>query len=163
MMDKADPTRDLLIERDVPVPPEALWRGWTEPDLLKRWFCPLPWRVTEARIDLRPGGVFFTRMAGPEGEAGDCGPATEGCYLVVEANRRLVWTDALGPGFRPNPEPFMTAEIRFERSPAGGTHYRAVARHATAEACRRHADMGFAAGWNAALDQLVALCREQVA
>jgi uncharacterized protein YndB with AHSA1/START domain len=48
-----DPARDLLLERDVPVSAEALWRGWTEPSLLKQWFCPLPWRVTEAEIDLR--------------------------------------------------------------------------------------------------------------
>jgi uncharacterized protein YndB with AHSA1/START domain len=160
MGDAFDPALDLRIERDVPVPPDLLWRGYTEPDLLMRWFCPLPWRVTEARIDLRPGGVFFTRMAGPEGEEGDCGPETGGCYLLVEPERRLVWTDALGPGFRPNPESFMTADIRFDPLPDGGTRYRAIARHATPEACRRHAEMGFDQGWNAAFDQLVALCGE---
>ena len=52
-----DPARDLLLDREVAPSAEALWRGWTDPELLKQWFCPLPWRVTEAEIDLRPGGA----------------------------------------------------------------------------------------------------------
>ena len=68
-----DPERDLFLARDVAASPEALWRGWTEPDLLKQWFCPKPWRVTDAEIDLRPGGIFRAAMAGPNGEVVDEG------------------------------------------------------------------------------------------
>ena len=52
-----DPNRDLMITRDVDLPPERLWRGWTEPELLMRWFTPAPWRTIACRMDLRPGGV----------------------------------------------------------------------------------------------------------
>ena len=50
-----DPSRSLVLERVIDVPPEQLWRAWTQPELLKQWFCPLPWKVTECEIDLRPG------------------------------------------------------------------------------------------------------------
>jgi uncharacterized protein YndB with AHSA1/START domain len=153
-----DATRDLVLEREVAVPAEALWAGWTEPDLLKRWFCPAPWRVTEAEMDLRPGGAFRTAMEGPNGERND---EDAGCILVVEPARRLVWTDAMGPGFRPRATPFMTVTITLDPLPGGGTRYRAHVQHATPEARQQHADMGFDSGWGTALDQLVALSGER--
>ena len=65
--------------------------------------------------------------------------------------------------FRPVPPtngaddlPF-TGRIEIAPAPDGGTHYRAIAMHADEAACTRHAEMGFADGWSAALDQLVAL------
>ncbi len=47
---------ELILDLDAPR--EKLWRCWTEPKLLEKWFCPKPWYVTDARIDLRPGGEF---------------------------------------------------------------------------------------------------------
>lgn len=43
----------LRLERTLAAPRAAVWRCWTEPDLIQQWFCPLPWRVTEVRADLR--------------------------------------------------------------------------------------------------------------
>lgn len=149
-----DPARDLMLDREVAASAEALWRGWTDPELLKQWFCPKPWRVTEAEIDLRPGGAFRTVMEGPNGERQD---EEAGCYLEIAPARRLVWTDSLGPGFRPRANGFLTAFITFEPLAGGGTRYRVLVKHANEDACRRHADMGFEAGWGAALDQLVEL------
>lgn len=153
-----NPELDLRIERVIPTPREKVWRCWTEPDCLTPWFCPRPWRATECRIDLRPGGLFFTRMAGPEGEwfAGD------GSYLEVSAPSRLVWTNAMLPGWRPAPSRgaascgdfAFTVVLELEET-AGGTLYRATALHATPEDRAKHESMGFDQGWNAALDQLV--------
>ena len=52
---------DLTFERIVDVPP-TLSGAWTEPELIKKWFCPLPWRTIEAEVDVRPGGIFRTTM-----------------------------------------------------------------------------------------------------
>jgi uncharacterized protein YndB with AHSA1/START domain len=93
-----NPTLDLILERVVPVSPDRVWRAWTDPEQLKQWFCPRPWRTTHCQIDLRPGGLFRTVMQSPEGQ--DMEPNT-GCYLEVVPNERLVWTGALEPGFRP--------------------------------------------------------------
>ena len=151
---EVDPDRDLVLERETGVSAEALYSGWTDPALLKQWFCPAPWRVTEAEIDLRPGGAFRTVMEGPNGERHD---EEAGCWLEIQPGRRLVWTDGLGPDYRPRANGFFTAIVTFEPLAGGGTRYRVVCRHPDAESARRHRDMGFEPGWGAAFDQLVAL------
>ncbi|MBU8545208.1 MULTISPECIES: SRPBCC family protein [Roseomonadaceae] len=145
---------DLVLTRIVPVPPRLVWLAWTRPEHLVKWFTPAPWRTTAAEIDLRPGGIFRTVMEGPNGERMD----SPGCWLEVEEERRLTFTDALLPGFRPAPEPFFTATITLEPV-EGGTRYTALAMHRTPEDRDRHAAMGFHQGWGTALDQLVATMR----
>jgi uncharacterized protein YndB with AHSA1/START domain len=63
-----DAENDLVLTRVLDAPRDKVWRCWVEPELLKQWFCPKPWYVSEARIDLRPGGEFYTVMNGPNGE-----------------------------------------------------------------------------------------------
>jgi uncharacterized protein YndB with AHSA1/START domain len=70
-----------------------------------------------------------------------------------EPQRRLVFTDALGPLYRPKAEAFMIAEITMEAT-AGGTRYRALVRHKSAEERKKHEDMGFFQGWGTCLVQL---------
>lgn len=152
-----EPALDLVIQRTVPVPVELVWQAWTDPKHLVEWFTPRPWQTVECEIDLRPGGIFRTVMKSPEGELVDAGA---GCYLVVQAPTRLVWTSALGPGFRPVPAngeddlPF-TADLTFEAD-GDATRYVARAIHGKREVADMHARMGFADGWGTALDQLVA-------
>jgi len=161
-----DPELDLVLERVVDVPPAKVWRAWTQPEELKKWFTPAPWRTVDCEIDLRPGGIFRTVMCSPEGEEM---PHGVGCYLEVMENRRLVWTSALGPGFRPVQsagngddgdcnELLFTAIISMEPHGAG-TKYVAIAMHQDPESTRRHADMGFQEGWGKALDQLVEVAK----
>lgn len=150
-----DPALDLTFTREVDVAPHLVWAAWTTPEHLVHWFTPKPWETVDCEIDLRPGGIFRTVMRSPEGEDMDGGA---GCYLEVVENERLVWTSALGSGFRPNPHDDMafTAFIELEPTPDGGTRYTATAIHRDPEACTRHAEMGFVDGWGTALDQLVA-------
>ncbi len=153
---------DLSFERVVDVPKELIWRAWTEPKHLMPWFCPLPWKTIECEIDLRPGGIFRTVMQSPEGKQF---PGT-GCYLEVIKNGRLVWTNALTPGFRPVVSstvgtvdfPF-TAMIELAAH-GSGTKYTATVIHADEAGCKKHADMGFHEGWGKALDQLVGYARK---
>lgn len=145
-----DKNLDLVLERIVDVSPELIWKAWTTPEHLVHWFTPAPWQTVACEIDLRPGGIFKTVMRSPDGEEFP----SAGCYLEVVEGKRLVFTDALGPGYRPNAEPFMTAVISIE--PHGSsTKYTAMAMHHSAEIRAKHEEMGFADGWGKALDQLV--------
>lgn len=154
-----DPELDLVLERTIPVPPERVWAAWTDPALVVQWFTPAPWKTVACELDLRPGGRFVTTMESPEGER----YPNAGCILELVPGRLLVFTSVMTEGFRPT-SPVNGADDlpftgRIEMAPAGdgATAYRAIAMHADAEGCRRHAEMGFHDGWGAALDQLVAL------
>jgi uncharacterized protein YndB with AHSA1/START domain len=152
-----DPELDLVLERVIPVPKEAVWLAWTVPRHLEKWFAPLPWRTVDCEIDLRPGGVFRTVMRGPEEQQF----ANAGCYLEIVENEKLVWTGALGPGYRPRtsvatptPSFLMTAVISLE-SLGNGTRYTALVIHGDEASRKKHESLGFHQGWGKALDQLV--------
>ena len=157
---RMDPKLDLVLERVVDVAPELVWAAWTQPEHLLHWFTPAPWKTVDCEIDLRPGGIFRTVMRSPEGQEF---PGS-GCYLEVIPNERLVWTNALAPGFRPagppSPDEAECAHFTFTAvvalAPHGmGTKYTALVMHSAEEGRKKHEEMGFHEGWGKALDQLL--------
>ena len=150
-----NPETDLEIIRHLAAPPALVWRCWSEPDLFCQWYAPKPWRMTEAVLDLRPGGRFFTVMAGPDGQSFP----NEGSFLLAVPQQKLVFTDLMKADFAPvaavSPDfgPAFTAVMTFE--PEGsGTRYRTVARHSTAADAKANLDLGFSEGWATTADQL---------
>ncbi len=159
-MIKINPELDLELDRYLSAPPELVWRCWSEPALICQWFCPKPWYVSEAIVDLRAGGRFFTLMNGPDGEK----IPNEGSFLEVVPNRKLVFTDVFGADYAPVPVPVSGAGLSFAAIltfvPEGtGTRYHAVARHRTAGDADTHRKMGFHEGWGAATNQLDELAK----
>lgn len=154
-----DPALHLVLERTTHVPVELVWRAWTEPELLKRWFCPSPWYVSAAELEIYPGGAFNVVRSSPEGEHFP----SEGCVLEVVDNRRLVYTSALLRGFRPQPpsahaHPAFLLTVALDIEPIeGGTRYKALAVHTDSESRAAHLEMGFDEGWGAVFEQLVEL------
>jgi uncharacterized protein YndB with AHSA1/START domain len=158
---------DLRFTRVVDVPKNLVWRAWTEPELLKPWFCPLPWKTIDCEIDLRPGGAFQTTMQSPEGIKFP----NAGCYLEVVPDEKLVWTNALLPGYRPSnatatcgsEDTHFMFTAMIELADHGiGTRYNATVIHGNEAGCKTHAEMGFESGWGTALDQLVAMIKQGI-
>ncbi len=145
----------LSIERTLKAPRMHIWRCWTEPELLKQWFCPKPWTVCHAEMDVRAGGSSNIVMQGPDGQQ----IPNPGVYLEVISGRKLVFTDAFTSAWVPSGKPFMVGEIVLEDTPEGYTHYIAKALHWSEEDRKTHEQMGFHAGWNIAADQLEALAQ----
>lgn len=156
------PIFQLSFTRDIETPIDRVWKAWTDPQWLVKWFTPAPWKTVACDIDLRAGGLFGTTMQSPEGEQF---PGA-GCFLEVIPERKLVWTNALLPGYQPAP-PITTTHCGtfyftaiLELAPtAEGTRYTATVLHADENGCKQHEEMGFYPGWNAALDQLIDVAR----
>jgi hypothetical protein len=55
----------VRLTRTIPAPPDEVYRSWTEPDRLRRWFGPDGFDVAEVELDLRPGGRHRTTVAVP--------------------------------------------------------------------------------------------------
>ena len=95
----------------IDAPPASVYRAWTEPSILKRWFAPRPWTTPRAKMDVRPGGASLIVMRSPEGQEEPC----PGVYLEVVPNERLVFTDAYTSAWVPSQKPFMTVTVTFEK------------------------------------------------
>lgn len=57
----------MTLTRLISAPPEKVWRCWTDPALLPRWFGPEGFTCKTKEIDLRPGGLWRFDMIGPDG------------------------------------------------------------------------------------------------
>ncbi|HEV7275876.1 MAG TPA: SRPBCC domain-containing protein [Devosiaceae bacterium] len=152
-----DSELDLVIERFMRAEPAAVWKAWTTPHLLERWWVPAPSQCQVQSLEVWPGGAFRTLLS-EDGER--YLPHIDGCFLLLEAHRRLVFTDTLTGGFRPAVNPFMTADISFT-AVAGGTEYRAVVKHKDRAERDRHVELGFHDGWETVTAQLAALVERQ--
>jgi uncharacterized protein YndB with AHSA1/START domain len=155
---------DLVLERTLNAPRELVWKAWTDPKLLKQWFAPKPYEISELEMDLQPGGIFRIRMVGPDGF--DTGHGNAGCVLEVVDREKLVWTSALGPQYRPAEmaatgcESFpMTAVVTFADAGDGKTLYRAIALHRNEADRDVHEKMGFDEGWGKCAEQLEELAK----
>jgi uncharacterized protein YndB with AHSA1/START domain len=146
---------ELRLDLTLDAPRAAVWRCWTSVEHLKQWYCPKPWWVERADIDVRPGGRFDTVFAGPNGERHD----NKGAFLVVDPMRSLTFTDAYTEGFIPSGKHFMTGFVELSDAPGGKTRLIWGARHTSETDKQQHLDMGFVDGWKAAAAQLETTAR----
>ncbi|MGH6861451.1 MAG: SRPBCC family protein [Phyllobacterium sp.] len=147
-----DTDRDLVLTRIIDAPREKLFKAWTDAELLKQWFAPLPYTTPHAELDVRPGGTSLIVMRGPDGNEFP----NRGVYLEVVENEKIVVTDAFTRAWEPSEKPFMTIVLTFEDA-GGKTKYTALVRHWTVADREAHEKMGFHEGWGQCADQLEAL------
>jgi len=149
-------SQDLVISRLVRAPRAALWRAWTDPVLLKQWWCPKPWTTEVRAFDLRPGGGFHTFMQGPDGGTSD----NPGVFLEIVPQSRLVFSSCLAAGWRPQ-TPWMAFTAIITMADEGaGTRYVASVMHPDQATRDRHDELGFFEGWGTCIDQLEALAAQ---
>jgi uncharacterized protein YndB with AHSA1/START domain len=101
----------LTLSRHYPVAPEKVWRAWTEPKALSRWFGPgAPDPVSLCELDVRVGGRFRIIFGGPQGREHE----VQGVYKEVAPNRKLVFSWCW-----PNTTPERVSQVTILFKPAG--------------------------------------------
>jgi uncharacterized protein YndB with AHSA1/START domain len=80
----------LVLNRSYAVAPEKVWRAWTDPEAIRRWWGPggPDNRVAVADLDVRVGGRFRIVFGGKEGNDHE----VTGIYVVVQPHKKLSFT-----------------------------------------------------------------------
>ena len=80
---------EFVITRIFDAPPSLVFRAWTDPEHVKRWWGPNGFTMPFCTIDLRVGGVFHYCMRSPDGQD----YWGKGVYREIVEPERLVFTD----------------------------------------------------------------------
>jgi len=83
-------TRELFIERIFDAPRELLWKAWTDPQHIMRWWGPKDFTAPVAKIDFRVGGTYLFCMRSPDGQD----YYSTGVYREIVPLQRIVYTDS---------------------------------------------------------------------
>jgi uncharacterized protein YndB with AHSA1/START domain len=131
------PDRAIVASRVFDAPRDLVFRMWTEPAHLERWWGPRGFTITIHQIDVRPGGKWSFTMHGPDGT----NYANEVVYEEIIPPERIVYRHVSGPTFRSiaifsqeGPRTRVTVTMIFETADA---RERTEARFRAAEGLRQ--------------------------
>ena len=82
--------REVLMTRVFDAPSHLVFDALTKPELLKRWFGPHGWTLTECDIDLRAGAAWRFLSHGPDGRT----MGMRGVYREIVPSKRLQYTES---------------------------------------------------------------------
>jgi uncharacterized protein YndB with AHSA1/START domain len=137
--------RVVDLRQVFPAPREALFRAWTDPRELAKWWGPVGWTVVECTVDLRQGGRWRTLLAPP----GRVPVGVGGTYLEIVPPERLGFT------WEPEGEAHPPSIVTLAFAPhADGTEIQLSHRKLT-DAGKVDMDVG----WARTFDSLAAYCR----
>jgi uncharacterized protein YndB with AHSA1/START domain len=140
----------ILITREFEAPRHLVYRAWTSPELVKRWWAGKRGEVTLAEIDLRVGGRWrFVMIAHGEFEV-----AFHGEYRTIVENERIVCTEVYESV--PDAEALDTLTLT-ERD--GRTTMTILVQHQTKANRDMHIESGMEGGLNESLDALEQVAR----
>jgi uncharacterized protein YndB with AHSA1/START domain len=136
--------RELVMTRIFDAPRSLVFKAWTEPEHMSKWFGPKGFVSTVLRSDLRPGGSYRLHMLGPDGDHW-----LQGIYREVIEPERLVstfaWADADGRATRPE----TVLDLTFEDL---GGKTRLTLRQTLFESVTARNEHN--SGWNSSFDKL---------
>ncbi|MGZ8739834.1 MAG: SRPBCC family protein [Gaiellaceae bacterium] len=135
----------ILITREFDAPKHLVYKAWTTPELVKRWWHANRGEVKSADIDLRVGGTWRYVSVTDDGHEF----AFHGEYRELVPNERIVSTEVF-EGF-PDAEALNTLTLTEED---GRTTLEVLVQHATKEHRDAHIDSGMEAGMQDAMDLL---------
>ena len=148
-MTAEQPDDTVRITRIIDARREEVFRAWTDPDEIRRWWGPGEFTCPEAEVDLRPGGSYRLAMQPAAGDPFIVG----GTYRQVEPPARLVytWRWETGPA-ADGSESLVAVEFHSQ-----GDRTELVLTHTEFPAS--HGPAPYRMGWEGGLDKLGSLLR----
>ncbi len=137
--------KQILITREFDAPKDLVFKAWTTPELVKRWWSGKRGGVTSVEIDLRVGGRWRYVMETPDGTE----VAFHGEYREIVSNERIVSTEVY-EGF-PDGEALNT--LTFEEVD-GRTTLSILVEHSCKEHRDAHIESGMEGGMQESMDAL---------
>lgn len=140
---------DFALTRTFDAPPETVFRAWTDPELLARWWGPAMFTNPVCRIDARPGGDLLVHMRSPDGIVY---PMTGTLHEVVEAERLVFTAHAIEDE---QGEPLLETHNTVTFAPSGdGTELTVEVRVVRSAPEAAQALEGLGAGWTQSFGKL---------
>ena len=136
---------EILITRTFDAPKELVFKAWTTPELIARWWAGQRGTVTSIEVDLRVGGRWRYVMVANEGFE----VAFHGEYREIVPNERLVSTEV----FEMVPDDHAVDTMTLEEHD-GTTTLTVLVEHTSKEARDMHVESGMEGGLQEALDLL---------
>jgi uncharacterized protein YndB with AHSA1/START domain len=140
--------QQILITREFDAPKHLVYRAWTTPELVKRWWHANRGEATIAEIDLRVGGKWRYVMVTPDGVE----VAFHGEYREIVPNERIVSTEVY-EGI-PDAEEHAAMNILTLTEQDGRTTLTVLVEHPTKEGRDAHVNSGMEDGMQDAMDLL---------
>jgi uncharacterized protein YndB with AHSA1/START domain len=135
----------ILITREFDAPKHLVYRAWTDPELVRRWWHANRGEMTVAEIDLRVGGTWRFVMVTPDGFE----VAFHGEYREIVPNERLVSTEV----FEGMPDAEAVDTLTLAETD-GRTTLTILVQHSSKEHRDAHIESGMEDGLQDALDLL---------
>jgi uncharacterized protein YndB with AHSA1/START domain len=135
----------ILITRDFDAPAPLVYKAWTTPELIKRWWAGDHGEVTSAEVDLRVGGTWRYVMTANEGFE----VAFHGEYRDIVTDERIVSTEV----FEGMPDAAALSTNTFVDS-AGRTTLTILVQHSSQEHRDVHINSGMEGGMQESMDHL---------
>ena len=85
---------EIVVTRIIDAPLELVWKAWTEPEHVMRWWGPKYYTSPSCKVDLRVGGRYTFAMQAPADQGGQVS-YTSGIYQRIEPMSLLEFTQAL--------------------------------------------------------------------
>lgn len=158
----------IVIERIFDAPRAMVWKAWTDPEMIKKWWGPEGFTAPSIKVDLRVGGKYIFAMHGPKGSEWDKDMYSSGVYKEVVPHEKLVSTDYFSDenGNKMKPTDYgqdtgfpseMTVTVTFEDMDGGKTKLTITyPRPENEQHFQAMLKSGMKEGWNSSLDKLAA-------
>ena len=147
-------TQELTIKRTFNAPRELVFKAWTDPALVAKWWGPTYFTTPISEVEARPGGKLYIVMHGPKGSDFDIDLPMRGVFTEFDPPRKLVFTSEAMPDDQGVPQLATICTVLFDEAGSKTELTLHIVLTQLAEAYTG-AWAGAEMGWNQSLDKLV--------